>query len=317
MQFPEELRTTAENYAMTFGINRLTKSAAEVSAKYREERADGTELVSGGAGTAAYAVTRMPATFAAVSCALEHALMHYGGDIVSCADVGAGTGAAGWAASLLIESLETLHCYERVQSMRELGERFMREAEIPVSAEWRSLDITKNELPQSYDLITAAYVLNELTDTDRARAVSSLWEKTEGMLLIAEPGTKTGYRNIMQARRLLLESGASIAYPCPGAAECPLPEDDWCHFTARAARSKLHKQLKGGDVPYEDEKFSCIAAVRGSCSPCERRILRHPQIASGMISLHVCTASGVEDMKVTKSSKLFKTARKSASGDAV
>ena len=137
------------------------------------------------------------------------------------------------------------------------------------------------------------------------------------MLLIVEPGTMTGYRNIMQARKLLLANGAAIAYPCPNIAECPLPDGDWCHFTARAARSKLHKQLKGGEVPYEDEKFSCIAVVRSECRPCERRILRHPQIASGVITLHTCTAAGIENVRVTKSSKLFKAARKAECGDCI
>ncbi|MBQ9483070.1 MAG: rRNA methyltransferase [Ruminiclostridium sp.] len=317
MQFPEELRTAAEAYAESFDRKQLIKAASSVSEKYREERADGSRLVTAEAETAAYAVTRMPATFAAVSSALEHALASYGGSIISCADIGAGTGAAGWAAAMLIDGLETLDCFERVASMRTLGGKLMNEAEIPVKESWHDLDITNGVLPHSYDLITAAYVLNELTDAARSRAVTALWEKTDGMLLIVEPGTMTGYRNIMQARALLLSNGANIAHPCPSTAECPLPEGDWCHFTARAARSKLHKQLKGGDVPYEDEKYSCIAAVRGECTPCERRILRHPQVASGVITLHTCTASGVEDIKVTKSSKLFKAARKADCGDSI
>lgn len=317
MQFPEKLRTSVEAYAESFDRKQLIKAASAVSERYREERADGTRLVTAEAETAAYAVTRMPATFAAVSSALEHALACYGGNITSCADIGAGTGTAGWTAAMLAEELETLDCYERVPSMRKLGKKLMDEADIPTKANWYDFDITNGTLPHSYDLITAAYVLNELTDTARARAVTSLWEKTDGMLLIVEPGTMTGYRNIMQARKLLLANGAAIAYPCPNIAECPLPDGDWCHFTARAARSKLHKQLKGGEVPYEDEKFSCIAVVRSECRPCERRILRHPQIASGVITLHTCTAAGIEDVRVTKSSKLFKAARKAECGDCI
>ena len=315
MQFPEELRNAAEAYAESFDRKQLIKAASALSERYREERADGSRLVTEDTETAAYAVTRMPATFAAVRSALEHALACYGGSITTCADIGAGTGAAGWAAAALAEELETLDCFERVKSMRALGEKLMSEAEIPVKSGWHDFDITSSVLPHSYDLVTAAYVLNELTDAARARAVTALWEKTDGMLLIVEPGTMTGYRNIMQARTLLTENGASIAYPCPHIAECPLPEGDWCHFTARAARSKLHKQLKGGDVPYEDEKFSCIAAVRGECRPCERRILRHPQISSGVIELRTCSSAGIGDIRVTRSSKLFKAARKADCGD--
>lgn len=315
MLFPETLKLAAERHAEGFDRKTLIKAARAVSERYREENADGSELVNKEAETAAYAAARMPATFAAVSCALEHALSHFDGVIASAADIGAGTGAAAWAAAELIESLETLDCYERVKSMRTLGEKLMNEAECPVNAAWHDIDITRSALPKRYDLVTAAYVLNELTEKDRERVIPGLWEKTDGMLLIVEPGTIKGYRNVMQARRLLAAGGAAIAYPCPEIAECPLPEGDWCHFTARAARSKLHKQLKGGDAPYEDEKFSCIAAVRTGASPCERRILRHPQIAGGVIGLHVCGQNGIEDIRVTKSSKLFKAARKAECGD--
>ena len=315
MQFPEELRLAAEGYAESFDRKQLIKAAGEISSRYREERGDGTRLVTAEAETAAYAVTRMPATFAAVSRALELSLARFGGSISSCADIGAGTGAAGWAAAMLVDGLETLDCFERVPSMRALGEKLMNEAEIPAKACWHDLDITNGALPRHYDLITAAYVLNELTEADRERAILTLWENTDSMLLIVEPGTMTGYRNIMQARGLLMKNGAKTAFPCPDVGECPLPEGDWCHFTARAARSKLHKQLKGGDVPYEDEKFSCIAAVRGECEPCEHRILRHPQVASGFITLHTCSSGGISDIKITKSSKQFKAARKADCGD--
>ena len=259
----------------------------------------------------------MPATFAAISTALGHALPRCTADIVTAADIGAGTGAAGWAATELIDSLEELHCFERVPAMRTLGMKLMEEAEIPVRTVWHDADITAVELPQSYDLITAGYMLGELAAPDRERVIRKLWEKTGAMLLIAEPGTKKGYSVILQARELLMSLGAGIAYPCPAVKQCPLSEGDWCHFTARAARSKLHKQLKGGDVPYEDEKFSAIAAVRGSVTPCTNRILRHPQVASGVITLRMCSADGVSDVKITKSSKLFKAARKADCGDEI
>ena len=74
MQFPEKLRTSVEAYAESFDRKQLIKAASAVSERYREERADGSRLVTAEAETAAYAVTRMPATFAAVSSALEHAL---------------------------------------------------------------------------------------------------------------------------------------------------------------------------------------------------------------------------------------------------
>ena len=105
-----------------------------------------------------------------------------------------------------------------------------------------------------------------------------------------------------------------MAAPCPSGGECKLPADDWCHFTARVARTKLHKQLKGGDVPYEDEKFCFLAVSRTECEG-KSRILRHPKIESGKITLRICSEQGISDKMVTKKSSFFKAARKSDCGD--
>ena len=161
-----------------------------------------------------------------------------------------------------------------------------------------------------------SYCLNELTESARKYAVERLWQSTQKLLLIVEPGTPEGYARILRARGQLIGLGADIAAPCPGAAECPLPEGDWCHFTARVSRSRLHKQLKGGDVPYEDEKFCFIAASRVGVSPCAARILRHPRVDSGRITLELCSGNGREQRVVTKKSPQFRQARKSAAGDA-
>ena len=38
------------------------------------------------------------------------------------------------------------------------------------------------------------------------------------------------------------EAGANILAPCPHARPCPLAAPDWCHFSARVARSRLHRE---------------------------------------------------------------------------
>lgn len=99
---------------------------------------------------------------------------------------------------------------------------------------------------------------------------------------------------------------------------CPLPPDDWCHFSCRVARSRLHRQLKGGDAPYEDEKFCYLAFGRAKGRPgfipASYAILKSE---SGKITLQLCTPSGLVTLPVRKrDGTLFKTARKANSGDA-
>ena len=62
--------------------------------------------------------------------------------------------------------------------------------------------------------------------------------------------------------------------------------------------------------PYEDEKFCFLAASREEVSPCAARVLRHPRIDSGRITLKLCTPGGAEERMVTKKkSPQFKAAR--------
>jgi ribosomal protein RSM22 (predicted rRNA methylase) len=130
-------------------------------------------------------------------------------------------------------------------------------------------------------------------------------------VLILEPGTMEGFRIVRAARRRLVELGGRIQAPCPQEGECPLGEGDWCHFAVRVERSRLHRQLKGGELSYEDEKYSFVLAVKGEAQAAAGRILRHPKIHSGLIELRVCGVDGARDERVTKKNKAaWRSARK-------
>ena len=95
-----------------------------------------------------------------------------------------------------------------------------------------------------------------------------------------------------------------------------MKEGDWCHFAVRVQRTKLHKQLKGGDAPYEDEKFCYLALMKTPpAEPCAARVLRHPLIAPGKITLTLCEAGEKKIRTVTKKDPLWKRARKIGAGD--
>lgn len=312
MEFPAELREKINGLTEHEDINALRASAARLSENYRAESKSGKRGVVSRIDVLAYAAVRMSATFAAVSKALELSLDCFDGEINSVLDVGAGTGAGAIAAARLTDC-ENITCIEREENMLALGRELCECAGI--SAVWEQRDISQG-IPHSADLVICSYCLNELSEDNRSAVISELTRAAKKLLVIVEPGTPFSFEEMKQTRQLLLDKDLKIAAPCPCEKNCPLPEDDWCHFTARAQRSKLHKLLKNADVPYEDEKFCFLAAAKEESMPCTSRVLRRPIIQSGMITLVLCGAAGVTTEKITKKSPLFKAARKSECGGA-
>lgn len=317
MELPIEFRNITEELASGIPVKKLISAANTISERYRSEAASGKPLITNDTEAAAYAIVRMPATIGASGSAMQYAADKYDGEIISVLDVGAGTGACSWAAAEIFPDIEKITCLEREKSMISFGRSLMEKGDFPFECQWISRDITEG-FDIKADLVTASYVLNEMPEKMQEKLISAMWTATEKLMIVIEPGTPKGFKNILKIREQLIKNGAQILAPCPHANECPLPEDDWCHFTARVSRTKLHKQLKGGDVPYEDEKFCYIAAVRGECTACNARVLRHPKIESGKITLKLCTADGINEKIVTKKDgPLFKKARKADCGNEI
>lgn len=313
MEFPAELRCEIERLLSQERTADMSAAAEAISRRYRENDGSGRRMASSRRDILAYAAVRMPATFGAVCRSLQLSLECIPQErrvFPTVLDIGAGTGAASIAAALTAECSQ-ICCIEREPQMLALGERFTEICGIP--ARWSSGDITEG-IAQSAELVLCSYCLNELTPSDRRNAVNRLWDSTQSLLVIIEPGTPEGWSHLMEIRRQLSEMGAHIAAPCPTEGACPLGGGDWCHFTERIQRSKLHKRLKGGEVPYEDEKFCFLAASREPAEPCGARVLRHPLTESGRITLELCTPAGRQRRMVTKSSPQFRAARKAESG---
>lgn len=316
MEFPLPLRAAIEKQVEEFGAAGLGQEAKALSRRYREESGQGKRLVRTGRETLAYAAVRMPATFGAVSCALAWTLPLLGKAPSSLLDAGAGTGAVSWAADALLE-LEEVTCLEREPAMARLGQTLMKAGSAPLqNARWIAGDLTGDGPLPAAGLVTASYVLSEIRPEDRPAALSRLWQAARELLLLVEPGTPEGFCQLRAARDLLLSQGAFLLAPCPHGEACPLPGGDWCHFTCRVARSHLHRQLKEGEAPFEDEKFCYLAFGRTPGDRAAARVLRHPQVESGKITLRLCTRSGLVTLPVRKrDGQLFKLARKAGSGD--
>lgn len=312
MELPPDLRLALERAAQGVSLQRLQQAAGALSERYREQHGRATgSFLTGPDDVVAYATTRMPATWAAIHAALEATAMQCGDwQPDSLSDVGAGPGTVAWAATGIWPSLTTLTLLERDAGMVRLGRQLAeqaRHAGIRV-ATWLSGDLVSATLPKA-ELVTAAYVVGELPTKHLDAATDRLWEATEGLLVIVEPGTPRGFALIRQMRERLLAAGAQIVAPCPHAAACPMLEGDWCHASARVARSRLHRATKSGERGFEDEKFAYVAVARFACQPAAARVLRHPYTSAGRITLELCTPAGLQQPIITKRDPLWRDAR--------
>jgi len=66
-------------------------------------------------------------------------------------------------------------------------------------------------------------------------------------------------------------------------------------FSQRLQRTAEHRQLKGGSLGYEDEKFSYLIASRAALNPASARIVRHPRKHIGFLHLNLCTPAGLQN----------------------
>ncbi len=317
MEIPTSLRSALDALAEGLPQTPLARDAQALSERYRNQSANGARLVQNDAEATAYALSRMPATYGAVFSALRWTAEHTGAEFQTLLDAGAGTGAACWAALSALSGIREITCIEREGSMRRIGQRLMEAGPDALRrARWLSFDLTAGTLPHRADIVMASYVLSEMAEGDRAKAADALWDAADKLLLVVEPGTPAGFKKLAALRERLISRGAHLATPCPHEGPCPVPPGDWCHFSCRIPRSRVHRALKGGDAPYEDEKFCYMAFSRTPCQRPVSRVLRHPQTEPGRVTLTLCTPEGIQKCAVMKrEGERFKRARKTDWGD--
>ncbi|MEU6355813.1 small ribosomal subunit Rsm22 family protein [Streptomyces sp. NPDC047072] len=286
---------------------------------YRGATPTDTPILRDRADVAAYAAYRMPATFEAVHSALE-AFADTVPDWTpgTHTDLGGGTGAATWAVATTWPGTRPVTVHDWSEPALALGREIAGAHPALREADWRRTRIDRTLALAPTDLVTVSYVLNELTPADRTALVDAA-AQAAGSVVIVEAGTPAGYARVLEARDRLVAAGFRIAAPCPHSAACPIaPGEDWCHFSARVSRSSLHRKVKGGSLPYEDEKFSYVAATRVPAEPAPSRVVRRPQIRKGQVLLDLCEADGqLARRTVTKRhGDLYKAARDADWGDA-
>ncbi len=318
MDLPPALRTALEALLDGVPTADLAQAGETLSRRYRDEVRDGAAHLAGEPAALAYVATRMPATFAAAARAFtEAALAEPALNPVNLLDVGAGPGTLLWAAQAVWPNLARAALIEAAPAIRTVGETLAR-ASHGIDVEWRAGDARAALASASpADLVTAGYVLNELAPADREAFVDRLWALTRQVLVIVEPGTSAGWRRILEVRAQVLGEGGHVLAPCPHALACPLAPPDWCHFSQRLARSRIHRLAKRAEVPFEDEKFIYVALSRDPAPSQPPRVLAPPLVAKPYIDLKLCRPDGTAAMEraARRDAPAYRIARRLDWGD--
>ncbi len=321
MQLPILLKHAIEHEAALIGLSKLTKAASELSNNYRFRQRANEKLIITEAHRIAYTVTRMPATYAAISAVFREVKKQLPDlSIQSLIDLGTGPGTAAWAAVEVFDGLQSMLLIERDLELIRLGQRLAKKSinQNIRNAQWIKNDLNSSPSIPLGDAIIASYSLGELTVATAREITKSAWGKTNSCLVIIEPGSVKGFELIRTLRDDLIQLGAYLIAPCPHAMDCPMPENDWCHFAERVERSSLHRKLKAGALNYEDEKYSYVAVSKFPVESSAARILKRPKISSGFVKLELCAADKIHATTITKTDgAYFKAARKSRWGDAI
>lgn len=266
---------------------KIKSSYGDIGLKYRDDQ------------TVAYVASRMPAVYSACHRVLSEVRRRLPGfSPTRVLDFGAGTGSAMWAVrEVWPRSLERINLVEPSQSMQRAGQSLIKNLKnLPLIHSYNSIQsLTKNinKSDREHDLVIASYVLGEIASLqDRITIVRQLWDLTQDVLVLVEPGTPHGSNIISQMRSHILwmekrkrrklenaldetskdlvdlKTGAFVVAPCAHDGRCPLDNTGkYCHFVQRLERTtsqRAYKRSKGEPLRgFEDEKFCFVAFRRG------------------------------------------------------
>ena len=316
---PAELKAALDGKLRGFSRSDAAGRAASISKTYRGGGNSGA--IRSEADALAYALARMPATYAAVTASLNALVeIRPGFAPKRLLDVGAGPGTATWAAAEAFPSLRDFTLLDANDALRLLALDLARDSSrLPEIGYERGEARTALAKADAADVVIASYMIGEIGDAERGALAELMWTKTRDTLLVVEPGTPAGYARIVGLRDHLIGLGAHVAAPCPHDGKCPLQAPDWCHFSQRLQRSRAHKQVKGAELPFEDERFSYVALMR---APVEARrpsrVLAQPAVSKVEIAAKLCTPEGLCFAKVPRRAKAdYASARRWRWGDAV
>lgn len=319
MQLPESLQLAIEKEISHKSLPSISEASSQLTQRYRRGAKE-EAYVKSERDRLAYILSRMPATYAVICKVFEELLNRIPGFLPTrFLDLGSGPGTGLWAAKESFSSLKQLYAWEYDDGFIELAKKLAADSFLhPTEWKRKNFEIDR-DFPEA-DLALLSYAIGEMEENYWESFLPCLWDAVKSTLVIIEPGTPAGYQGILKIRDILLGRGARIIAPCPHAAACPLKAPDWCHFYARVERSSLHRRIKQAELNYEDEKFSYLIFTKEpAISLFESRILRHPKINKGHVSVSLCSKSdGIIQETISKKHKdKYKNIKKSDWGDVI
>ena len=297
---PDAFRAALDADISRLDARRVTIAGRALIDAYRAtpDRPSRPPAIDPDAWRAAYLEMRVPATFGAAS--------HVGRELARCIDLaavtslldlGAGPGTALHALAPWLPALRHATLVDRDEDLLDIAERLATTLEAPgVEVRTEQRDIADAHRPETSDLVVMSYALGEVAPRDRLRTVDRAWLNARQALVIIEPGTTQGFGRILDARQLLISRGAHIAAPCPHAAACPMRSPDWCHVAVRVERTRRMRQIKHGDLGYEDEAISYLIATPTPPPALDARIVARPRVLKGQVQVPLCTPTGLDTL---------------------
>lgn len=305
------LQAITDEYS--FQLKDLQNAYHKISTSYQQ---NSNAPISSILDALAYAVVRMPATLSVIKRVLKELPNNYIPS--SILDLGCGPGSSLLACeSLWLNNMPSITCVDENQYMLEIAKRLSSQViSDPIKFEQSKLTNISNH---QADITLLSYVLGEIPQ-ELDKILMHSWDVTRDFLIIILPGTPKDFKLLIQARELLINMGGAIVAPCPHSQNCPLQAypNDWCHFSERLQRSKMHRDIKLGTQIFEDEKFCYVVASKKSYTHHTRnRIIKKPLIRGGHITLDLCTNEGIQRQTFGKKDPQFKSIKKRQWGDIV
>jgi len=305
MNLPKYLNEKVNLVFSELKKNQLKNTQKILTDKYKNHTGNSKDLIAGKDESILYAVSRMPATYS-VNYTLILDLINQGllSNVKSVIDVGSGTGTVFFALKEIFPEIE-ISLYEKNQNMIDVFEKLSDK-----SVSVNKIDLIKENVQVNAELVTASYVLSELTENDRQKVFNNLLSVSSNYVLIIDTGTPDTYKNMMKLKDIAKKQGYSVIAPCQ-LDKCPL-SGDYCQFYARVERSAVLRQAKSAELSYEDEKYFYLLFSKNPKICNGKRIIRRPKIKENEVELMLCSSIGVETVKITKKNKdLFKKSKKS------